>query len=97
MIRHCVLFKWNDEIDEAKQTAFLEGLVKLLKTVETVRAYAYGADAGINAGNHDFAVTVDFDDEAGFVVYRDHADHQAFIASTVRPILESRAAIQFEY
>ena len=97
MIRHCVMFKWNDEVTDEKRAAFLDGLVKLLTTGETVRSYAYGTDAGINAGNHDFCVTVDFDDEAGFVVYRDDSDHQAFIASTVRPILETRAAVQFEF
>ena len=97
MIRHCVLFKWNDEVDDAKRVAFLEGLVELLETHEAVRGAAYGNDAGINAGNHDFAVTVDFDDEAGFVSYRDDGGHQAFIASLVRPILETRAAVQFEY
>ena len=97
MIRHCVMFKWNDEVTDEKEATFLEGLVKLLTTVETVRAYAYGHDAGINAGNFDFCVSVDFDDEAGFVVYRDDADHQAFIASVVRPILATRAAVQFEY
>lgn len=97
MIRHCVLFKWNDEVDDAKRAAFRAGLVELLETHEAVRGYAYGDDAGINAGNHDFAVTVDFDDEAGFVSYRDDAGHQAFIASAVRPILESRAAVQFQH
>lgn len=97
MIRHCVMFKWNDQVDDAKEAAFLAGLAGLLETGPTVRGYAYGADAAINAGNFDFCVTVDFDDEAGFVVYRDDSDHQAFIASVVRPILETRSAVQFEY
>ena len=97
MIRHCVMFKWNDQVDDAKKAAFLEGLVGLLETVDTVRGYAYGDDAAFNEGNHDFCVSVDFDDEAGYVAYRDDADHQAFIASNVRPILETRAAVQFEY
>ena len=97
MIRHCVMFKWNDQADDARKAAFLDGLVGLLQTVETVRGYAYGSDAAFNEGNHDFCVTVDFDDEAGYVAYRDDADHQAFIASTVRPILETRAAVQFQY
>lgn len=97
MIRHCVLFKWNDEVDDAHRAAFVEGLVGLLETHEAVRGFAHGDDAAINAGNHDYAVTVDFDDEAGFVSYRDDGGHQAFIASRVRPILESRAAVQFEY
>lgn len=97
MIRHCVLFKWNNEVDDAKRAAFVAGLVELLETHHAVRAYAHGADAAINAGNHDYGVTVDFDDEAGFVSYRDDGGHQAFIASHVRPILDNRAAVQFEY
>ena len=97
MIRHCVMFKWNDEATDEKRAAFRDGLVELLTTVETVRGYAYGTDAAFNPGNHDFCVTVDFDDEAGYTVYRDDADHQAFIASVVRPILETRAAVQFEF
>ena len=97
MIRHCVMFKWIDEATDEQRGAFLEGLVELLETGKTVRGYSYGADAGINAGNFDFCVTVDFDDEAGFVVYRDDSGHQAFIGSVVRPILETRAAVQFEF
>ena len=97
MIRHCVMFKWNDEVTDEKRAAFLEGLVELLETHDAVRGSAHGDDAGINAGNFDYAVTVDFDDEAGFVSYRDDGGHQAFIASTVRPILETRAAVQFEF
>ena len=97
MIRHCVMFKWNDQVDDAGRAAFQQGLANLLETHPAVRGYAYGADAGLGADNHDFAVTVDFDDEAGFASYRDDADHQAFIASAVRPILESRAAVQFQH
>ena len=97
MIRHCVLFKWNDEVDDAKRAAFREGLVELLETHEAVRGFAHGNDAAINAGNHDYAVTVDFDDEAGFVSYRDDGATRPYIASKVPPHLESRAAVQFEY
>ena len=97
MIRHCVMFKWNDGATAEQLGDFEEGLVELLTTGETVRGYAYGADIGANAGNHDFCVTVDFDDEAGYAVYRDDGHHQAFIAATVRPILDSRAAVQLEF
>ena len=38
----------------------------------------------------------DFDDEAGYLVYRDHPTHQDVITRLIRPILVSRAAVQHE-
>ena len=97
MIRHCVMFKWKDDVTAEQLAAFVEGLKELGEGIDTVRGFAYGDDIGINEGNHDLCVTVDFDDEAGYAVYRDDADHQAFIAAKVRPILASRAGVQFEF
>ena len=36
----------------------------------------------------------DFDDVDGYLVYRDHPDHQAVIRERIRPILADRAAVQ---
>ena len=47
-------------------------------------------------GNADFAVVADFDDAAGYLVYRDDPAHRRIIAEYLRPILASRAAVQFE-
>jgi hypothetical protein len=50
----------------------------------------------VNTGNADFAVVAEFDDEAGYLVYRDDPEHRRIIAEYLRPILASRAAVQFE-
>ena len=53
-----------------------------------------GTDAHVNEGNYDLVVVADFDDVDGYIVYRDHPDHQAVIREHVAPILAERAAIQ---
>ena len=47
--------------------------------IPEIRGYTIGTDAGVNEGNFDLVIVADFDDVDGYVVYRDHADHQAVI------------------
>jgi Stress responsive A/B Barrel Domain len=97
MFRHTVLFKWAPEAtDEQKQRAATE-VAKLPSTVPSVRAFASGPDAGFNQGNFDFAVTADFDDEAGYLAYRDDPGHRDVVQRYITPILAQRAAVQFEF
>ncbi len=96
MIRHVMVFTWLPEAtDEQKQRVNAE-LTALPGLIPEVRAYKFGADHGIGAGNADFAVTADFDDIAAYLVYRDHPAHQKVIAEAMRPIVATRAAVQIE-
>jgi hypothetical protein len=97
MIRHTVLFKWAaDATDEQKQTAGTE-VAKLPSIVPSIRAFASGPDADFAERNFDFAVTADFDDEAGFFAYRDDPAHREIIGRTILPITAQRVAVQFRY
>ena len=96
MIRHMVLFSWKPgATGEQKQQAAAE-LAKLPSIVASVRAFASGPDAGLAPGNFDFAVSADFDDEAGFFAYRDDPGHREVIQRCILPITAQRAAVQFE-
>ena len=96
MIRHTVLFKWAaDATDEQKKAAATE-VAKLPSIVPSIRAFASGPDAGFNQGNFDFAVTADFDDEAGYLAYRDDPAHREIVQRYVTPIAAQRAAVQYE-
>ena len=97
MIRHVVVFSWKPEATPEQVEQIAAELRKLPATIPAIKAYACGPDAGITQGNSDFAVTADFDDEAGFVSYRDHPDHRAIISTYIRPITAQRAAAQFEF
>jgi hypothetical protein len=96
MIRHVVLFTWKPEATEEQKQAVHVELAKMPPTIDTIRAYRYGPDVGINAANSDYAVVADFDDATGYVTYRDHPAHRAMVERYVTPIAASRAAIQFE-
>lgn len=73
--------------------AALRGLVGI---VPSIRDYQTGVDIGIAAGNATVAATAVFDDEAGYLEYRDHPAHRAVIERYINPVREDRAAIQFK-
>lgn len=96
MIRHVVVFSWKPEATAEQVEQIATELRKLAATIPAIKAYACGPDAGFTQGNSDFAVTADFDDQAGFVSYRDHPEHRAIIQKYISPITAQRAAVQLE-
>jgi len=97
MIRHTVMFTWKPEATDAQKKQVADELSRLPGVVPSIRAYAMGTDIGVNDGNWDFAASGDFDDIDGYTAYRDDPTHQAIIAEHIRPIIATRAAVQFEY
>ncbi|GAA3091684.1 Dabb family protein [Streptosporangium carneum] len=97
MFRHVVLFTWVEEATDAQKAAVVTELSRLTEIIPEIRAYTLGSDAGVNPGNHEFAVVADFDSVDDYLVYRDHPEHQAVIAEHIKPILASRAAVQFAF
>lgn len=97
MIRHVVLFRWKPEATQEQRARVATELAKLPPLVPSIRGFLLGADAGISQGNADFAVTADFDDEAGFAAYRDDPTHREIIRQHITPITADRTAVQFSY
>ncbi|WP_219472272.1 Dabb family protein [Nonomuraea rhizosphaerae] len=95
MIRHVVMFIWTEEATDEQKAAVVTELRKLPGAIPEISSYTVGADAGINEGNYEFAVVADFDTVDDYLVYRDHPQHQKVIAEHIRPIVASRAALQF--
>jgi hypothetical protein len=50
----------------------------------------------VNTGNFAFAVVADFDSVQDYLVYRDHPVHREVIEQHIRPIMATRAAVQYE-
>jgi hypothetical protein len=97
VFRHVVLLTWIGTATAADRRAVVDGLEALPAVIPEIRSYRVGVDAGlVPHGNSDLVVVADFDDQAGYVVYRDHPQHQDVIARLIRPILASRAAVQHE-
>ena len=97
MLRHVVLFTWKDDATEEQKQALHDGLAKLPPAIDTIRAYKFGPDAGLNPANCDYALVADFGDQAGYLTYRDHPAHRELVERFVTPIVARRAAIQFEF
>lgn len=97
MFRHVVLFTWAEEATDEQKSAVATELGRLPGIIPEIRAYTLGPDAGVNPGSHEFAVVADFDGAEDYLTYRDHPAHQAVIARHIKPILASRAAVQFTF
>jgi len=95
MFRHVVMFRWADGVDEAHVAEVGRRLDELAEAIPEVRAYRHGSDAGVNDGNFDYVVVGDFDAVDGYVVYRDHPVHAAFIADMIAGRVADRAAVQY--
>lgn len=97
MIRHVVAFTWTPETTPERVEQITAELTSLSKSIPAIRSYACGPDAGITSGNADYAVVADFDDEAGYITYRDHPDHKEIIARLIAPAIAQRAAVQYTF
>lgn len=97
MIRHTVLFRWKPEATEEERQQVATEVAKLPSMVPSIRSFASGQDAGLVEGNVDFAVTADFEDEAGFFAYRDDPGHRDIINRYIAPLAAQRTAVQFEF
>jgi hypothetical protein len=97
MIRHIALFRWSPGATEAQKAAVASELAALRPALPSLREFVFGADAGLTEGSFDFAVTADFDDEAGYVAYRDDFAHREVIARIIAPIVAQRVAVQLRY
>jgi len=96
MIRHVVVFSWDDEMTGEMEKQFAAELTALAPRMAGVRSYHAGPDAGLVEGNGDFAVVADFDDADSYQAYRNHPEHQDIISRFSGPHARTRASVQYE-
>ena len=95
MFRHVVMFKWGEGVDDEHLAAVAAGLDNLAATIEQIKQYRHGPDAGLSDQNFDYVVVGDFDSVDDYAVYRDHPVHQAFISELIAGRITERAAVQY--
>lgn len=96
MIRHVVLFRWNESVSDADVAATAAALDALPAAIPEIAAYQHGRDLGLNAANHQYAIVADFASVDDFATYRDHPEHQRFIADHITGRVAERNAVQYE-
>ncbi|HWL45297.1 MAG TPA: Dabb family protein [Ilumatobacter sp.] len=92
---HCVMFRWTADVDADHLARIRASLDTMPANVATIRGYHHGSDAGVNPGNYDYVVVGEFDDVEGYLAYRDHPYHTAFIAELITGYVAERGAVQF--
>lgn len=97
MFRHVALFRWHEGTTDEQVAAVTEVLATLPGLIPELRGYQVGPDAGVSAGNFDYAVVADFDDAAGYQAYATSPHHLAASTNVIRPILAERTAVQYEH
>ncbi len=96
MFRHVVLFTFTPQTTREQQQELARQLRTLPGAIEEIKAYHVGQDAGLNPGNYQFAVVADFASVQDYLVYRDHPVHRDIIGKYVTPIVDQRAAVQYQ-
>lgn len=94
VFRHVVLLSIDPTAGDDAPEQIVTALRSLPSVIPELRAYVVGRDAGMAPDNSTIAVVADFDDEAGYLAYRDHPEHQRVIAELIRPVLLGRSAVQ---
>ena len=97
MIRHVVVLRWNDTVTEAHVGAVTAGLDALRAAIPEIAAYHHGPDQGLAPTNFDYSIVGDFVSVEAYTTYRDHPEHQRFIADHITGRVADRAAVQFEF
>lgn len=95
MLRHCVMFRWNDDATDEAKAAIAAGLDKLAQ-MDVVGEYRHGPDAGMSDGNWDYAIVGDFASVDDYQTYATDEGHLTFIADLIRPNISARAGVQYE-
>lgn len=95
-LRHVVLLSLAADTSADQRQAVLDGLAALPALVPQITGYSFGRDLALGAGNFDLAVVADFDDADDYRLYAAHPEHMRFVTDVLRPILQSRVAVQFE-
>ena len=94
MLTHVVFFKWRPETTEDQIRAFEDGLAALPPQIPEIKSYRFGRDARLEAGEWDFVLIGEFENEAAWERYDSHPAHERFKAECARPMIGARAAVQ---
>jgi hypothetical protein len=96
VITHVAAFTWREGVTDDQIAAVEAGLATLPARIPSLASYRFGRDAGLSAGNADFAVVASFDDVDGWRAYDTDPEHSRIRAEIIKPLIAQRAALQFE-
>ncbi|MEM9515961.1 MAG: Dabb family protein [Actinomycetota bacterium] len=95
VVRHVVMFRWHDHLDDTAVAALGAALDRLPAVIGEIKSYVHGADLELSDTTFDYVLVADFESIDDFRTYRDHPEHQAFIAEHIADAAAQRVAVQY--
>ena len=96
VLRHVVLFKFNDDAGEAQVQKIVDAFRALPSQIDAIQDFEYGTDVSpegkADGFTHCFLVT--FADEQARDAYLPHPAHQAFVKQ-LRPLLDKALVVDY--
>jgi stress responsive alpha/beta barrel protein len=99
MIRHIHFNRWKPEATAEQIDKVFEALADFPERFPEIKTMGLHRDAGmkfegVNLKNYDFAIILDFDDEAKLRQYLDREHHKKMVQTYIAPIRAESARIQ---
>ncbi len=95
-MRHVVMFRFEDHVGDDDVVEMAAALDRLPGAIDSIVDYRHGRDLGLGPATFDYAIVAQFADVDGFTTYRDHPEHQRFIADHITGKVAERASVQFD-
>lgn len=94
MIRHIALFKLRPDLTEIQRQNFVLEITKFFALYKEYLSSNHGADIEIQNGNYEYAICVDFKDQAQYEQYAQDPAHIRLIKEHIQGAIIARAATQ---
>lgn len=100
MFKHIVFWRFAEGAEghskQENMDIVKEGLLSLIGKVPTLLSAEVGQDVLHTDASSDMCLICTFEDKDGFIVYRDHPEHQKVLAY-IKNVITERKIIDFEF
>jgi len=96
MIRHIVLFKFKEGVDEERQTFLINALEGLKVKIPLVKELEVGRDIAGKPNSYNIALNSVFDSFDDVETYAVHPDHVE-VVKLVKELCDSSVKVDFEF
>jgi hypothetical protein len=99
MIKHMVLFAFNDDVDLARQHAIIDELRELPRQYPAMRNFSCGTNISNRATSLKMthAFVVEFDSEQDLLDYLHSEGHESFVTRRWRPVIKHQVIVSYQY
>ena len=97
LIRHIVVFRFQDGVPDADRVDLLAGLRALPERFPVMREFTMGVNQSRRDDRFTHGFTAEFDDFDSLDWYLESEEHERFVAEEFRPLIAERAIVSFEF